>query len=124
MIKNSKTLKDRYDTKKHAFRIIDDCIKNGKGFMVFTTGNEDVISATPKELYVMIGALLTNSIKLYNDNPSSGYSKEELQRILDKANELANEKDEDENNEDNMKSVNDYLIKVLEDLKNKIKENE
>lgn len=114
------TNEGRDEVKKQAIKLIDECIEKDEGFVVYTSAgiNGDIMSASNKQLYVIIGALLLNTIMLNNEDTNQGFPKEELQRILDKAEEIA----EREKNKSKkvMNSVDEYLVKVLEDLKNKI----
>lgn len=118
------TNKGRDEVKKQAIKLIDECIEKDEGFVVFTSAgvNGDLISANNRQLYVIIGALLLNTIMLNDENSSQGFSKEELQHILDKAEEIA----EREKNKDKkvMNSVDEYLIKILEELEEKLKKGE
>lgn len=116
-----RNLNDRQESAEQAIKLINECIKKDEGFIVYTgfKSNHDVISVNQEQYYVIIGTILMNAIQLNNRNSDEGFSKKELMHLLDKAEEFANEDEEDKTVED-IKDINDTLTKVLDDLKKKI----
>lgn len=115
------TKNDRQNVKEQAIKLIDECLEKNAGFVLYTSSeiNGDLMSASNKQLFVIIGTLLMNAMQLENEKPGHGFSKDELLKILDRAEKFANEEKIEEEKKV-MNSVDEYLVKVLEDLKNKI----
>lgn len=119
-IKN-KNLNDKQESAEQAIKLINECVKKDEGFIVYTgsKSNYDIVSVNQEQYYIIIGTILMNAIQLNNRNSDEGFSKKELQYLLDKAEEFANKDDEDKTFED-MKNINDCLTKMLDGLKKKI----
>ena len=115
---------NRKEVKDNAIRIINECIENDESFILYSSKNDDLISVCQKDLPIIIGSLFTNLMSVNDDDNNMGMSKKDLLKLLDISenvkNKEKNKKDEENKNKDDISSINDYLIKVLDDLKKKI----
>lgn len=117
---DGKDFKNREETGEKAIKIIKECVKNHISFVLYTSGEADIISSSRKNLIPIVGSLLMNLIQLNNKNKDYGLSKSELVAILNKAEDFAND-DEDSTQEQEGKEEIDEALKEFKDtLKNVI----
>lgn len=129
----NKDLKNRRDAEQNAIRIIKECGKNNKGFILYTSGKEDIISTKASELPGIVGSLFVNLMNINNENSTSGLSKKQIMQLLDYAEEYLDNNKKSKNSvkdltknfesmTEDFKSVNECLEKIIDclDTLNKI----
>lgn len=112
----NKDLKTRENAEQNAIRVIKECTKNNKSFVLYTSDNEDVISAKASDLPGIVGSLFVNLMEQNLEDSRDGLSKKEIISILNIADDFLKK---EKNKSDDISSI-DGLIEILENLRKAI----